>query len=126
MPVYHFLLKHSWDSPLIDRNGEEFPDDTAAHGHALDVAQEIMRNREVDCRSYRLEVRNENLNPCFEILFASVDESLDHLPDDFRTSIIEGARRMASLKETIGEVSDTLNNVRETLKKAEKVLLSLR
>ena len=86
----------------------------------------IMRNREVDCRSYRLEVRNENLNPCFEILFASVDESLDHLPDDFRTSIIEGARRMASLKETIGGVSDTLNNVRETLKEAEKVLVSLR
>jgi hypothetical protein len=46
--------------------------------------------------------------------------------DDFRNSIIEGARRMASLTETIGEVSDTLNNVRETLKEAEKVLVSLR
>jgi hypothetical protein len=41
--------------------------------------------------------------------------------DDFRNSIIEGARRMASLKETIGEVSDTLNNVRETLKEAESL-----
>jgi len=115
MPVYHFFLKPSWNAPLIDRDGEEFTDDTAAYTHAVEVAREIMRNRETKCRSYRIEVRNENLEICSEILFASIDETLEHLPVDCRDLIIANARATASLKETIGEVRRTLSNVRETL-----------
>jgi len=122
MPVYHFFLKPTWNPPLIDRDGEELPDDTAAYGHAVEVAREIMRNHETECRSYCLEVCNENLETCSEILFASVDETLGHLPDDFRNSIITAARTMASLNETIREVSRTLSNVSETLARADTVL----
>ena len=125
MPVYHFLLKRSGNPPLIDRNGEEFPDDTAAHEHAVEVAREIMRHREVSCHSYRLEVRDQNLETCFEILFASIDETLESVPVDYRNSIIESARARASLNETIGEVRRTLSNVRETLITADKVLAGM-
>ncbi len=102
MPVYHFFLKPTWNPPLIDHDGEELPDDTAAYGHAVEVAREIMRNHEPECRSYRLEVCNENLETCSEILFASVDETLDYLRDDSRNSIIESARTMASLTKLFG------------------------
>ena len=125
MPVYHFILKPIWKSPLIDRDGEELPDDTAAYAHAVEVAREIMRNREANCRSYRLEVRNENLETCFEILFASVDETLEDLPVDFRNPIIEAARNMASLNETVGQVRRTLSNARETVATADAVLVSV-
>jgi hypothetical protein len=67
-------------------------------------------------------VRNENLESCFEILFASIDQTLEHLPDNFRNPVIEAARATASLNETIGQVRRTLDDVRETLATAETVL----
>ena len=122
MPFYHFLLKPTWNTPLIDRDGEEFPDDAAACEHAVEVAREIMRNREPECRSYRLEVRNENLEVRAEVLFASIDGTLDHLPVDLREPIITTAHATASLMETIGQTRATLDKVRETLVAAEAVL----
>ena len=126
MPVYHFLLKPSWNPPLIDRDGEEFPDDAAAYAHAVEVAREMMRHREAKCSSYRLEVRDENLETCFEILFASVDETLESFQVDTRNSIIESAHARASLDETIREARRTLSDVRETLIAADTVLASPR
>jgi hypothetical protein len=126
MPVYHFLLKPAWNPPLIDRDGQEFLDDAAAYVHAVEVAREIIRNGEAKCRSYRLEVCDENLETCFEILFASVDESLECLPIDFRHSIIDAARATASLNESIGEARRTLREVGETLAMANEVLLPQR
>jgi len=125
MPVYHFLLKPSWNPPLIDRDGEEFPNDAAAYEHAVEVAREIMRNREVNCRTYSLEVRNENLETCFEIVFASIDETLELLPLDYRNSIIEYARARASLNETMVQMRRTLSDARETLTRANDVLVSV-
>ena len=125
MPVYHFLLKPSWNPPLIDRDGEEFPNDAAAYEHAVEVAREIMRNREVNCRTYSLEVRNENLETCFEIVFASIDETLELLPLDYRNSIIEYARTRASLNETMVQTRRTLSDARETLTRANDVLVSV-
>ena len=58
----------------------------------------------------------------FEILFASIDETLESLPVDYRNSIIESAGARASLNETIGEVRRTLSNVRKTLITADTVL----
>src|SRR5215475_15866137 len=122
MPVYHFLLKPTWKPPVVDRDGEELPDDAAAYEHAVEVARDIMRHREENCRSYRLEVRNENLEICFEILFASIDETLESFQVDTRNSIIESAHAMASLNETMEEVRRTLCDVRETLIAADTFL----
>ena len=122
MPVYHFLLKPTWKPPLVDRDGEELPDDAAAYEHAVEVARDIMRHREENCRSYRLQVCNENLETCFEILFASIDETLQSHTVDCRNSIIESAHARASLDETMRQVRRTLSNVRETLIAADTVL----
>lgn len=122
MPVYHFILKPTGHSPVIDRDGEELPDDAAAFRHAVDVAREIMRHHELDCRPHRLEVRNENLQTCFELLFASADEELAHLRVESRNTIIEASQVIASLDDSFGMVMQTLNNVRETLAAADEIL----
>src|SRR5215475_3896742 len=127
MPVYHFILKPTWNPPLIDRDGEEFPDDAAAYAHAVEVAREMMRHREAKCSSYRLEVRDENLETCFEILFASVDETLESFQVDTRNSIIESAHARASLNDRgnashlskLPEVSDRVQQI--TTKKSSLV-----
>ena len=91
-------------SPIVDRDGEEFADKSAAYAHATEVARDIMRNREAKCRAYRLQVRDENLEPCFEILFASIDEALNHLPDDLRHRVEEAAHATATLNDTVEQV----------------------
>ena len=53
-------------------------DEKTAYAHAIEVAGELMRNREAKCRSSRLQVYDESLMPCFEILFASI--AITHLP----------------------------------------------
>lgn len=81
------------------RDGEEFADKSAAYARATEVARDIRRNREAKCRAYRLQVCDENLEPCFEILFASIDEALNHLPDDLRHRV--EAHATASLNDTV-------------------------
>jgi hypothetical protein len=115
MPIYHLILKPTGGAPLADRDGQDFTDLGAVHAHATQVAHEIMRNREPKCRPYRLQVSDENLEPCFEILFASIDETLDHMPTDFRHSIEETARATASLNDTILEMTGALRRFEETL-----------
>lgn len=126
MPVYHFLLKPTWKPALVDRDGEELPDDAAAYEHAVEVARDIMRHREENCRSYRLQVCNENLETRFEILFASIDETLQSLPVDCRNAIIESAHARASLDETMRQVRRQLSDVRETLVAVDTFLLPAR
>jgi len=124
VPVYHFIWISSRTPPIIDRDGQEFPDDKAAYAHATEVAGELMRNREAKCRSSRLQVYNENLMPCFEILFASIDETLDHLPAACRNEIERAARAEASLNDTLEEVKATLNDVRKTLTAVQETRLT--
>ena len=114
MPVYFFSYKCDGNT-LVDRDGEEFPDDQAAYAHAVEVAREIMRHREIDHRSSRLEVFDENLKPCFEVLFASVDETLGHLPPMMKGQIERGARSLASLHDAIVETRSTIAETRKLL-----------
>src|SRR5262245_619271 len=127
MPLYHMTLKSGGRS-VIDRDGEEFPDETAARAHAITTARELMRNHTVDARFWRLEVSDEDLHPCFELLFASIDDSISHLPPEFRNSIEIACRNTASLKDTIAAVYKSLEQVRETLSQADQIVdrISLR
>jgi hypothetical protein len=122
MPVYHFILKPTGRSQVIDRDGEELSDDAAAFRHAVDVAREIMRHHELNCRPYRLEVRDENLQTCFEILFASVDEELAHLRVNSRNSVIKASQSIASLDDSFGMVKQTMDDVIKALAAADETL----
>jgi len=124
VPVYHFIWNSSETPPIIDRDGQEFPDDKAAYAHATEVARELMRNREAKCRSSRLQVRDQNLMPCFEILFASIDETLAHLPTPCRNQIERAARAEVLLNDTLEEVTLTLTDVNKTLSAVKETLVT--
>jgi hypothetical protein len=79
-----------------------------------------MRNREAKCRSSRLQVYDENLMPCFEILFASI--AITHLPifpAPCRNQIERVARAEVSLNDTLEELKSTLNNVPRNTRRGE-------
>lgn len=67
MPLYYFALKNG-RHVIPDRDGEEFADEAAAGKHAVAVAHELMRNGPLPMRCWRLQVSDEYLQPCFELL----------------------------------------------------------
>jgi hypothetical protein len=121
MPLYYFVLKNG-RHVIPDCDGEEFTDEAAAREYAVAVARELMRNAPLRARSWRLQVSDENLQPCFELLFAAIDDSLSHLPLHLRSSIEHACRNTALLNDTIVDVQKTLLQVRETLMGASWVM----
>jgi hypothetical protein len=118
MPLYHFVLK-TGDDLIPDRNGGEWPTEAAAREEAALVAQELMRNqRGVKRRAWRIEIRDENLRPCFELLFAEVDETISHLPPELRETHIVASRRMAACFDTVRALHETRAKLAETLSRA--------
>jgi len=106
---------------IPDRDGEEFADEAAAGKHAVAVAHELMRNGPLPMRCWRLQVSDEYLQPCFELLFASIDDSISHLPLEFRNSIEIACRNTVSLKDVIVDANKSLSQIRETLIQANQI-----
>ena len=125
MPLFYFLLRAGRDS-VPDREGIEFPDQETAHAHALEVARELMRNREIKTRAWRIAVRDEDLRPCSEVLFATADDSIAHLQPPYRHSIESLSNSTANLFDVVDQVQMTLSNVRETLARADEMMAQLR
>ena len=125
MPLFYFILKTGREK-IPDREGLEFPDRDTARGHAEIVVDELMRNRELKTRSWRLEVRDEDLQPCFEILFAAVDKSIIHLPPVYRQSVELLSKSTANLLDAFEDVQATLLNVKATLARADDMMRQVR
>ena len=123
MPLFYFILKNG-QYTIPDSEGEELADLNAARAHAAGVARELMRNRDIKARAWRLEVCDEYLQPSFELLFASIDDTISHLPPEFRQSVEIACRSTASLNDTISRVRNSLLEVRETLNRADEVVES--
>jgi len=124
MPLYHFLLK-TRDSRIPDRDGSEWPNESAANDEAALVAHDLMRNQECKRGSWRIEVCDEDLRPCSEILFAEIDETISHLPPEVRHRHIITSRRMAALSDAVLTLRMTLAEVLETLNHANTVMGAL-
>lgn len=124
MPLFYFILKNGRHT-IPDRDGEELADECAARVRATDVSHELMRNRELRTRSWRLQVCDTYLQPCFEVLFASVDDTIAHMPPEFRGVIETVSRNTASLNDTVIDVRRTLAQVTETLTEANQVMTSV-
>src|SRR5579883_925222 len=74
MTIYFFNLKTaSLDIP--DPEGTELPDEESAWEHARLVALELMKHRETLTRSWRIDVRDDENGQCFELLFATCENS---------------------------------------------------
>ena len=124
MSLYYFILKTPHEH-IPDRDGIELSDEIAAREEATIIARELMRHREISTRPWRLEVRDEDLHPVFELLFAEVDETTSYLPKEFRDSIERVSRSTALLADTVLDVRNTLADVTETLMQANHVIGSV-
>jgi len=125
VPLYHFVLK-TGDDLIPDRDGCEWPTEAAAREEAAIVAQELMRNqRGVKRRAWRIEVCDEDLRTCFELLFAEVDETIAHLPPELRDTHITTSRRMAACFDTLLALRKTRAQLSETLSQADTVMAAV-
>jgi Domain of unknown function (DUF6894) len=99
MPRYTFKLSDD-DYGVEDDFGVSLPNTEIAYRYACDVVREIMGHREQRTRHWRLDVYEDNAERVFEIPFASVDQTLDHLRPDYRAAVEQCAQRIRSLKDS--------------------------
>jgi hypothetical protein len=71
-----------------------------------------MRNREVETRSWRLDVYANGDGPIYAIPFASIDPTLDHLVPKLRTMVEDMSERKRLLGEVLHVVSATVQESR--------------
>ena len=121
MPRYFFNLK-TRDGTILDQDGTDLPDDSAARRHAELVARELMVNREASTRDWRLDVRDSNERPCSDLLFATIDDSMSHLAPQLRSSLEHLCASSAAFAETIHALRLTLLEVSATIARDEGTL----
>ena len=97
MARYTFKLKDDGNG-VEDENGVNLPDAEIAYRYACDVVRELMDHRERNTRHWRLDVYEDN-EKVFEVPFANVDQTLDHLRPDYRAAVEQCAQRIRSLKD---------------------------
>lgn len=100
MPTYTFRLMDD-DGGVADNVGLRLADAKVAYCHACVVAHELMDHREARTRSWRLDVYENGAKKLFEILFASIDETLDNLKPENRKLVEMTAMRRRSLQDTL-------------------------
>jgi len=100
MPTYTFKLMDD-DGGVADDVGVRLADPKVAYCHACVVAHQLMDHREARTRSWRLDVYENGAKKLFEILFASIDETLDHLKPENRKLVEMTAIRRRLLQDTL-------------------------
>lgn len=118
MQTYYFNLKDG-SKVIPDPDGTAFADDEAARQHGVLVAREAMRNNEPETRKWRIQVCDASRQPLFEVLFATVDETIDHLPHALRSQVEKLPWQLASLGDAVSDVRMSILQVRTTLARAE-------
>ena len=119
MPVYTFKL-HDGRGDVEDKTGVQLPDWDSALRYALAVVHELMWRREVQTRSWCLDIYegDDVDSPISEIPFASVDPSLDHLTPNLRTMVESISERKRLLSDAIHNVKGTIQESRALLARA--------
>ena len=121
MPLYYFVLKNGYEA-IADEEGLELPSLEAARAEAVSLAVELMRNCEVTRRAWKLQVCDDYLIPRFEVLFAEVDETIAHLPQQYRSSIESMARVCASLGDAFRVLRASLVDARKTVARTDEII----
>jgi len=103
-----------------DLDGADLRDAAAARAHAERVARELLRHAESKRRGWRLRVRDQNGGVIFELLFASVDESLNHLAPGIKASIEDVHVKAGALSDTIRDVRHSMAQLRATMRRSNK------
>jgi hypothetical protein len=119
MPVYYFNLKSSQDV-YVDPDGTELQDTASAFEHAQMVASELMQHREVKTRSWQLQVCDAERNILCELLFATVDHSMNAYPPALRNSVEQVCAKTAELNDVLRDVRSSIFQLKETIARGER------
>lgn len=106
-PTYTFRLRNDGRA-LEDDTGVALTDNASAYRYARDVARELMRSRETQTRYWLLEVYRDGEGPLFDVLFASVDPTLDHLRRELRSLVEKVSQRKRALKDIANAANLTM------------------
>jgi len=110
MPIYCFKLRDGRGG-VEDEDGVSLRDNRRAIRYAHGVVHELMKGRELETRSWRLDVYERGVRIC-EIPFASIDPTLDHLTPPQRTMVEKTSERVRSLSDALHAVEATVQETR--------------
>jgi hypothetical protein len=111
MPTYTFELRDG-STGIRDGIGIILPDREQALQYAHGVVRELMRCRELETRFWRLDVYEDNATRVFEILFATMDQTLDHLAPEWRAMMERLCERRRALSEAAHAARATVRESR--------------
>jgi hypothetical protein len=117
MPTYTFKLR-SDAGALADNTGAALADRASAYRYACSVARELMRCREIKTRHWLLEVYQDGQGPLFNILFASIDPTLDHLRRETRTLVESASGNKRAFKDAVHDIGQTVRESQALLARA--------
>lgn len=111
MPLYTFELRDG-SCGIADTIGVSLADRDEALCYAHEVIRELMGCREQQTRTWRLDVYEDHDRRVFEIPFARLDETLDHLSPQWRSNIEDLCNRSRVLHETYNAARITMRESR--------------
>jgi hypothetical protein len=114
MSTYFYDLQ-TLEGIIRDPEGTDFSSQYLAWEHGLLVARELMQHRESVTRSWRLDVYDGDGTLCFDVLFATVDESILCLPPELRSSVQDMHAKSASLIEAMHRTKLIMSQLRATM-----------
>ena len=97
---------------IEDETGVSFGHPDHAIRYARDVVHELMRNRELETRSWRLDVYENGDGPICTIPFVSIDPTLDHLLPNLRTMVEAMSERQRLFREALHAANATVQESR--------------
>jgi hypothetical protein len=112
MTVYGFELRDGTCGGITDESGVSLPDRKHALEYAQGVARELMNCQEKQTRHWQLDVYDGAGERIFEVPFASLDRTLDHLRPEYRHLIARHADRIRSVKEVVASARITSREAR--------------
>jgi hypothetical protein len=114
MPRYFFSLRNG-DGEIREGEGQDLDDTEVAIGHAKDVAQELMKNRELQTRHWQLHVQAETGEVLARLCFAQIDPTLDHLGPEWRQAVVDISNKCLALCEVTSALRNTVRQSRALL-----------
>jgi len=111
MPRYTFKLRDDGDG-VEDENGVNLPDAEVAYRYACDVVRELMNCRELRTRHWQLDVYQDENEKVFEIPFARLDRTLDHLKPPLRGLVEQTCERHRALRDVLHAATITVQEAK--------------
>jgi len=106
MPRYTFKLSGN-GGPVEDNSGVSLPNTDSAYRYASRVVQELMAHRELRTRPWQLEAYDDDGRKIFEIPFAKLDRTLDHLAVEYRDLVEHSACLIGSVQDIVYVATNT-------------------